>query len=327
MLIIDSEELEAQGLLYQGASEFTFQGKVMESSLAFSMRLLETAKNLCQQELDAGNLCILIKKFNYITLWKEKQLERSKALVHAEETITSEKDLALPLQSQQSKPAAKTSRPVIYEPNSVNREPAPPIAANLPPAPIPQLSTPPRPLASNRIEDSESTRRSSNPSSSNQAKVNPSKSKRGNAHRATPLHHTSQSKASRQNQLTNLVSAPNALAQENGATAKSKQPLINGENTLQAVPSAKSERRRPMPTPPPAKSPANVQHPVDFDPTFLEQCQQALAYCIGPIAPLILEEVFAKNPPRSPGQLIDCLAKEIPNPQAALEFRQRLNAL
>ena len=48
----------------------------MVSSLAFSMRLLQTAIDLCQQELDAGNFCLLVKKFNYITVWKEKQLEQ-----------------------------------------------------------------------------------------------------------------------------------------------------------------------------------------------------------------------------------------------------------
>ena len=75
MKIIRAEELETQKILYKGDSEFIFQGKVMVSGLAFPMRHLQTAIDLCQEELNKGLHCLLVKKFNYITVWKEKQLE------------------------------------------------------------------------------------------------------------------------------------------------------------------------------------------------------------------------------------------------------------
>ena len=60
------------------------------------------------------------------------------------------------------------------------------------------------------------------------------------------------------------------------------------------------------------------------DPRFLEICQQALARYIGPVAALVLAEVCAKKTPTSSNQLIDFLAKEIPDPIEALEFRSQI---
>jgi serine/threonine protein kinase len=57
---------------------------------------------------------------------------------------------------------------------------------------------------------------------------------------------------------------------------------------------------------------------------FLDRCQTELAQCIGPMAQFILEETLAKNPGFSVHQLVEALAREIPDSQEAIKFRQRL---
>jgi serine/threonine-protein kinase len=60
------------------------------------------------------------------------------------------------------------------------------------------------------------------------------------------------------------------------------------------------------------------------NPAFIDRCQKELAYSIGPMASLILEEILDKNPSISKHQLVDALEQEIPDPKGALEFRHRL---
>ena len=61
-----------------------------------------------------------------------------------------------------------------------------------------------------------------------------------------------------------------------------------------------------------------------IDPILIERCQQELAYSIGPIASLVLEEVMMNAALTSRDQLIDTLAKKIPDASEARAFRQRL---
>ena len=132
-----------------------------------------------------------------------------------------------------------------------------------------------------------------------------------------------------------MNSIPNgvALAQENGAAAnlgavnlvKPKPANRSRGHAYQAIPPPR-KHKKPTAIPPPEKSAAKVEPPVSLDPTFLEHCQEALTYCIGPIAPMIIEEILANNPPSSPNQLIDSLAEEIPNPEAVREFHSRLRS-
>ena len=252
MLIIEAEDLEAQGVLYQGASEFTFHEKVMVSSLAFSIRLLQTAIDLCQQELDSGHFCLLVKKFNYITVWKEKQVEES------EKTDSSEIAPTLIQPAPNAKPA------IVNEPELS-------IAKQRSEDPSPKFSAEPKshPLASSSFEENYSSYTLSN-------------------------------------SLT--------LAQENDAMATPPQ-LANTGKTYQPIKPAKP-LKHPITFPSPNTLAPNVEQPAEqpakLDPTFIEHCQQALAYCIGPIAPLIIEEVLANNPPSSPNQMIDSLAQENP---------------
>ncbi|MBW4611658.1 MAG: serine/threonine protein kinase [Hassallia sp. WJT32-NPBG1] len=55
---------------------------------------------------------------------------------------------------------------------------------------------------------------------------------------------------------------------------------------------------------------------------FIKRCQEQLAYHIGPIATLIIEETLAETPDISPDEFVKLLAREIPDLQAAFEFKQ-----
>jgi serine/threonine-protein kinase len=57
---------------------------------------------------------------------------------------------------------------------------------------------------------------------------------------------------------------------------------------------------------------------------FIKRCQQELAYCIGPMASLIVEEVMIQYNPQSPQELVNALAEQIPDPKKAIQFKQRL---
>ena len=57
---------------------------------------------------------------------------------------------------------------------------------------------------------------------------------------------------------------------------------------------------------------------------FIEQCQIKLAEYIGPMAPMIIDEVLNNHRPSTPAQLIDLLIPEIPSAEEAIAFRQHL---
>jgi serine/threonine-protein kinase len=57
---------------------------------------------------------------------------------------------------------------------------------------------------------------------------------------------------------------------------------------------------------------------------FLKRCQQELAYHIGPMANLVIEEILAENPYISPDQFIELIVREIPDFKAAFEFKKSL---
>ena len=60
-----------------------------------------------------------------------------------------------------------------------------------------------------------------------------------------------------------------------------------------------------------------------IDPNFVKRCEQELAYCIGPMANFIVEEVLEQQP-SSNQELIENLAQQIPDSKKAMEFRKRL---
>ena len=55
---------------------------------------------------------------------------------------------------------------------------------------------------------------------------------------------------------------------------------------------------------------------------FIKRCQEQLAYHIGPIASLIIEETLAENPDILADEFVRLLAREITDFQAAFEFKQ-----
>jgi serine/threonine protein kinase len=62
-----------------------------------------------------------------------------------------------------------------------------------------------------------------------------------------------------------------------------------------------------------------------LDAVFLSHCQQTLSRYIGVVATCILEDTIEDNPSFSKEQLIEALMTEIPNPQQATEFKQRVS--
>ncbi len=60
-------------------------------------------------------------------------------------------------------------------------------------------------------------------------------------------------------------------------------------------------------------------------PDFVKRCEQELAYCIGPMASLIIEEILEEQRPSSHHALIEAVAQQIPDVKKAMEFRQRLS--
>jgi serine/threonine protein kinase len=61
-----------------------------------------------------------------------------------------------------------------------------------------------------------------------------------------------------------------------------------------------------------------------LEPEFVARCQEHLAFYIGPMASMIIEEVLIESPDASPYNFIQILAREIPNPQDANEFSRKL---
>ncbi len=57
---------------------------------------------------------------------------------------------------------------------------------------------------------------------------------------------------------------------------------------------------------------------------FINRCHQELAYFIGPMASLIVEETLAQENPHSPEAFIEALAQQIPSIDLQIKFKRRL---
>ncbi|MGK7938090.1 MAG: protein kinase [Xenococcaceae cyanobacterium] len=57
---------------------------------------------------------------------------------------------------------------------------------------------------------------------------------------------------------------------------------------------------------------------------FIKLCQQELAYIIGPMANLIVEEILVQYAPSSAEDLVNALAEQIPDTQKAIQFKRKL---
>ncbi len=69
--------------------------------------------------------------------------------------------------------------------------------------------------------------------------------------------------------------------------------------------------------------PQNQQY-TSLDPFFIERCQDELAYYIGPMASMIVEDTLTDNPQALPYEFVEILAREIPESQSAIEFIRKL---
>jgi serine/threonine protein kinase len=69
---------------------------------------------------------------------------------------------------------------------------------------------------------------------------------------------------------------------------------------------------------------SRTQGNTSINAAFIQRCQKALAYYIGPMASFVVEDTLAENEQVTPYQFVELLAREIPEAEAALEFTRRL---
>jgi serine/threonine protein kinase len=98
-----------------------------------------------------------------------------------------------------------------------------------------------------------------------------------------------------------------------------RAPLITNQ------PSTTRSLANPRTPTPPANQAAPSTQPL-LDPSFIRRCQQELAEYIGPIAAIVCQRTVAQNPGISAPQFVEALAKKIPNPKQAEEFKQHLRS-
>ncbi|MGJ3254681.1 MAG: protein kinase domain-containing protein [Elainellaceae cyanobacterium] len=94
-----------------------------------------------------------------------------------------------------------------------------------------------------------------------------------------------------------------------------------------ASPPPRQNAPTPVPSPSPASPPSSRRspnNPAILNPDFIERCQQELTHCVGPVAQFIIDDLLSDDPNLSPAQLVEAIAAEIPSPQQAETFRQRL---
>jgi serine/threonine-protein kinase len=69
---------------------------------------------------------------------------------------------------------------------------------------------------------------------------------------------------------------------------------------------------------------AQVVDPKPINETFIQRCQDALSYYIGPMAGLIVSEALNSAQTTSPRDFVEMLSRQIPAPQEALEFKKQV---
>ncbi|NJK61660.1 MAG: serine/threonine protein kinase [Synechococcaceae cyanobacterium SM2_3_1] len=125
------------------------------------------------------------------------------------------------------------------------------------------------------------------------------------------------------------------LLQQTLAQSSTSQELV--EQLTQELPSGDRTRFRqtalellreetylpsqPYPSEPPTPQPSQ---PSALQPEFINSCEQHLTQLVGPIAALVMQQVLSQSPSLTPMQLVDALSEEIPHPQKAREFRQKM---
>ncbi|MFB2767958.1 protein kinase [Pelatocladus sp. BLCC-F211] len=103
------------------------------------------------------------------------------------------------------------------------------------------------------------------------------------------------------------------------------QPNFPNRQTYQNQPNYQnSQTNQNQPNFPNRQTNQNQQQITSLNAAFIRRCQDALAFYIGPMASLIVEDTLADNPQTTPYQFVELLAREIPESEAALEFTRRL---
>lgn len=101
---------------------------------------------------------------------------------------------------------------------------------------------------------------------------------------------------------------------------QSAQALIEA---LQSVfPTQVGEDLVPLPPPPPPIKTVALTPPSQsqFEPAFLNQCQEELRRCIGPMAEMVIEDALEQYPNMTPKELVDILANQISNADQVTMF-------
>ncbi len=100
---------------------------------------------------------------------------------------------------------------------------------------------------------------------------------------------------------------------------------LTGTSQSQSAASAQNQPSPSNPAPPIYTSQTNESSTVGkIDPAFVKRCAEELAYCIGPMASFIIEEILAEQQPSSPNALIEVVAQQIPDAKKAIKFKERL---
>jgi serine/threonine protein kinase len=124
-------------------------------------------------------------------------------------------------------------------------------------------------------------------------------------------------------QPTTIEMVPTVVANGSQPSATQRQFQNQQPEVIASVPYSQSNV--------PIQHQQNLQQPSfrnqqkpSLNAAFIQRCQQELAYYIGPIASLVVEEVLTENTNISPYQFVELLAQEIPEASAAFEFKRCL---
>ncbi|MGH8000162.1 MAG: protein kinase domain-containing protein [Brasilonema sp.] len=119
-----------------------------------------------------------------------------------------------------------------------------------------------------------------------------------------------------------VLDLPPTVIEEGGQPGMTMRqpPKQYPETMVSSARSSSSQQQFPVVKPQPQPQPQQSS----LNPAFIQRCQQELAYYIGPIASLVVEEILAQTPHISHYQFVEFLAREIPDASAAFEFRKHL---
>jgi serine/threonine protein kinase len=98
------------------------------------------------------------------------------------------------------------------------------------------------------------------------------------------------------------------------------QLAIKFRNHIQLPPESLSAKLQGVSTPE-----LMASYPAISNPDFLDNCRRELTSFVGPFASVIIRDTLDQKPHLTPKQLIETLVAEIPSPQKAQEFKQRMN--